>query len=348
MGMGVLLKKISPKLYNILIPKIRKYSVLHQIRNDITISEKVCEDKEEIQYIVLNGHVGEAVRVMRALGEFRKFYSEDNIKPEFADGTLRNNKVIDKIIVITTRRKAAVARLWNNADEVIELPEHEVMAIQRYSEYTFGYKNILLPFRDFKNSYYFRLYGLSSMDIGWALQIPPYKEKIIPCKYGEWTINQGKKMIKKYGIKKNEAVILIPSALTCPNFPDVFWKKLISKFINKGKTVFVNCSTKQDQKIADCGAITIDFPMDVFLYFCEYAGKVISNQSGLGDLVVWSGRNISCDMLIYDETGNEMAHNYIMNYLGETVKKKQYNESTRYFAINDMDISDDRIYQEFL
>lgn len=63
-GLGILLKKVSPRLFK----RLTQHFTLRQIRNDIIISETVCEDKEGIQYIVLNSHNGEAVRVMSALG----------------------------------------------------------------------------------------------------------------------------------------------------------------------------------------------------------------------------------------------------------------------------------------
>lgn len=281
-------------------------------------------------------------------GGFRKFYSKDNKKPEFSDGTVFNHKVIDKIIVITTKRRAAVARLWDTADDIIELPEHEVEAIQRYSQYPFAHlKNILLPFRT-EDDYFYRLHGISTWSVSWALQIPPYEEQKIPCKYSEWTIEQGREMINQYGVRKNDAVVLIPSAYTLPNFPVTFWEKLVKKLVEKGKQVFVNCSMESDQEIAACGATMIDFPMDVFLYFCEYAGKVISNQSGLGDLIVSSGREISLDMLLYDEVGNNKVREYIHMRLGDGVKKKQHDENYCYYLIDDVDIAGDKIYEEFL
>lgn len=343
-GVGILLKKFAPRIFE----KLVKHCEIRQIRKDMIIGDKVCEKKEGTQYIVLNGHIGEAIRVMRALEKFREFYSKENEKPQFPGGFPSCDKVIDRIIVITTERKAAITRLWNTADDVIILSDKEVLSIIRYTQYPFvHHENVLLPFRwtNMNEEYYYQLHGVSSWSIGWALQIPPCEEKMISCEYSKWTIEQGEKMVNKYGVIKNKAIVLIPSANTLPNFPTKFWEKLITHLLEKGLKVFINYSAENDQKIVGCDAISIDFPMDVFLYFCEYAGKVISNQSGLGDLIVWSGRNIQTDMLIYDEENNSTVCDYTHKYLDGGLKFRQYDEYTKYHLIDDADIEGDSIYE---
>ena len=127
-------------------------------------------------------------------------------------------------------------------------------------------------------------------------------------------INQSNESVlsycRKYGIEKNNSIILAPYAKSVPPISFVFWENLAVKLKRTGYKVFTNTGSTSEVNIP--GTIAISPPFTLIGEVVEYAGAIIALRSGLCDICSYTSAK---KVVLYPRRAWEYGEDYI-NHVG--------------------------------
>ena len=130
---------------------------------------------------------------------------------------------------------------------------------------------------------------------------------------------------EKKGLCKGKTVILSPYSNTLADLPDVFWKKLAKKLMERGYIVCTNSSGDTEPPVT--GTESVFFPLDIAPQFLNEAGYFIGIRSGFCDVISGSAAK---KIVLYDKDN------------------RFYNASAfEYFSLNAMGLCTDAIEIQF-
>ena len=100
-----------------------------------------------------------------------------------------------------------------------------------------------------------------------------------------------KELIQKYKAHGQKTVIVMPYADSTPNLPENFWEQLIENLRSRGYTVFTNVASPFEKTLKN--TTPLFFELSKIADVAEVFENIISNRSGISDLVVYTNANVT-------------------------------------------------------
>jgi hypothetical protein len=107
----------------------------------------------------------------------------------------------------------------------------------------------------------------------------PFDTKLKLPSLSEETLYKSEKFAIANGITKGNSIILFPNARTLKSCPSNFWRALVDRLKSHGLKVFSNFVPGSGEEHLE-GAMPLDFPLELSIPLCEYAGFTISTLTG--------------------------------------------------------------------
>lgn len=273
-----------------------KYNIKRIIRGQQILEQKCSPDKSNI-YVIVNRHIGDAMRIIRGLHNIKKYYGESASRYHFEDipdkrNSFEKRKVIKKIILITTPVITGLAKLYpNDWDEIITLPKADVDCVEFYAISTPGkFKNIICD-ENAKNHFgnnfdetvwvKYILHNCSYMAYETAVPRHYFNDRSsmqINDKLNEEVDNY----IKEIELNIEKSVILCPAAQSSGILTNELWEDLVLHINQQGYKVYTNVHG-EEKPIK--GTEGLDVSLDKIITMAKKGVRIIGVQSGLLDVI---------------------------------------------------------------
>ena len=313
---GSVLKSSNCDLYDdcdLLIDSSKRIfeSRLKKIINGMRIAEKYCLYTNSIFYMILNRHIGDAARVLKAVKGIKDYYGltasryhfhSDDLNSEEAKSKgvkreFKKRKCIEKIVVVTNKSISGVAKLYSKyIDDIIVLQQNDLNDFELYAYSGLGmHENImadqfpggkLLGRWNFDEGSWVRWLMFGVNDTMWNLCMP-VKLKGSECNMSvdEETRSKVNQIVAKLNIDIEKAVILCPIAKSSSMIADSIWQKFVKIIKAKGFDVYTNIGPGEKGILG-----TKDLPVGIDEIVClsNKGARVVGVQCGLMDILLWA------------------------------------------------------------
>lgn len=313
---GSVLKSSNCDLYDdcdLLIDSSKRIfkSRLEKIINGMQIAEKYCLYTNSIFYMILNRHIGDAARVLKAIRGIKDYYGttasryhfhSDDLNSEEAKSKgvkreFKKRKCIEKIVVITNKSISGVAKLYSKyIDDIIVLQQNDLNDIELYVYSGLGmHENImtdqfpggkLLGRWNFDEGSWVRWLMFGVNDTMWNLCMP-VKLKGSECNMSvdEETESKVNQIVAKLNIDIEKTVILCPIAKSSSMIAGSIWQKFVKIIKDKGFDVYTNIGPGEKGILG-----TKDLPVSIDEIVClsNKGVRVVGVQCGLMDILLWA------------------------------------------------------------
>lgn len=149
---------------------------LAKIKKGCLLAEKYCPHHPTTSYFILNRDIFSAIRSTSMLEAYSYFYKQGNFEKTEVSYLTRNPKVVDAIVLITTKKLSGVARLCRAVDDVLVLSQGEVDELEAFAQLSENQHKNLFPGEAFPPAGY----SVSSYIANKRIfpDIPPNEEKM--------------------------------------------------------------------------------------------------------------------------------------------------------------------------
>ena len=284
---------------------------LSHLMHGMQIAEKYCLHSNSIFYMILNRHIGDAARVLKAVKGIKNYYGpeasrfhfgSDNLNSEEAKAKgikkeFEKRKCIKKIVVVTNKSISGVARLYSkNIDDIIILSQLDLNDLELYAYSGVGmHENImtdqfpggkLLGRWNFDEGSWVRWLMFGVNDTMWNLCMP-VRLKESECNMEVYSDTEIKvsKLLSNLKIDVDKLVILCPVAKSSSMLARTIWEKLTKKLKDIGYSLYTNIGPGE-QPIVGTKALEVD--IDEIVCLSNKGARVIGVQCGLMDILLWS------------------------------------------------------------
>lgn len=226
--------------------------------------KKICRDKKTIYFLCSRG-IGDTILFCTLLPEYRNLHPDKKIalivSERHVDAVKWFEGYYDDLILVN---KAQIDRLnYNQLGRFYFSADnfHYILPIKGIS--ALGYRNI-------------NLLDLFRIELGLSPEIEP----IIPEYKGN--SSKIKELIAQNNIECGKGVILAPYSYSVKSTSLEFWNRLVKQFNDNGYKVITN--VQKGEKALD-DTICCDGSLNETCELAQYCGYVVSNRSGLCDLM---------------------------------------------------------------
>ena len=273
---------------------------LEQLKKGKVLAYKHCVVNDKVFYMVVNRHLGDAIRNFKALKAIKMYYGIEAEKYHFVKGdnltnAIKKKKSIEKIVILTTPSIYGIARLFSEyIDDIIVLPKDELENLELYAVSGCGeHKNIIcdsnVEVRVKKNwttdeGEFVRTKMFGFGDLNWDVCLPKdMKQYFGTMKIDEKTVQETNLIINKLGLNKTNSVIFCPKAQSSGMLEEKIWDQFSELLQKKGFVIFTNVHGAE-KPINGSKALNVGVDILVCLASCGY--RIIGVQSGLIDVLV--------------------------------------------------------------
>lgn len=196
------------------------------------------------------------------------------------------HKITNNINLIMPGRQASLALLFPGPYNTRAVHGHERlwMHCQLFSPAPMFHPDVPFPVHpafvaDGRGVHLMDKQGFSFADVlRHILRIPFDSPLQSPVCSGE-LYDKAEQFAKANGITKGGSAIIFPSARTIKSCPLVFWNGLVNRLKLMGINVFSNYVPGTGEELLE-GSTPLDFPLELSIPLCEYAGFTISTLTG--------------------------------------------------------------------
>lgn len=273
---------------------------LGQLIHGKELADKYCTSDSSIFYMVVNRHLGDAVRNFKALKAIKLYYGIGAEKYHFVkeddySNAIKKKKCIKKLVILTTQSIYGIARLYSQyLDDIIvmkreELDDLELYAISGCGEHHNIFCDTNLEIRIKRNwetdeGEYVRTKMFGFGDLNWDICLPrDMKNCFGNMKIDEQTKRETQKIISELKLNDKTTIIFCPRAQSSGMLELEIWNRF-SKFLqNKGFQIFTN--VHGEEKAIE-GTIPLEIKVDILACLANLGYRIIGVQSGLMDVLV--------------------------------------------------------------
>ena len=264
------------------------------------LADRYCTLDNTDFYIVVNRHLGDAIRTLRYLPAIRQYYGEQASRNHFQEknvqaAVFRKKKLIKRLFVITTPSITGIAKLFSrHLDGIITLNKPEVDAIELYAFSGCGkHHNIICDTHagarvrsnwETDEGEYTRTLMFGVGDLNWELCLPKEtSEYFANAEIDEATLEETKEIIRKNDMPVEHTVLLSPVAQSSSMLEEQTWIQFCKWLKERGFKVFTNVHGKE---MPIEGSSPLDVGVNVIACLASMGYRIIGVQSGLVDVTV--------------------------------------------------------------
>lgn len=303
---------------------------IKKIERGYELACKYVENEQSTHYFIQNRHIGDATRNLKLIKPFKLYYSGDS-RYHFENKKGKVCKMFPKqfeckkVVVITGRVIAGVAKLFPEVDDVVILSSDELSALEAYANSGICVHTTLHPDEDRKNWLKAEMFGVPS--ISWNLCIPNELEKGYPV-ISERVVQAGIDILNRENVVPKKVLILCPYAKSSTYMSGEIWEKIILKYTEREYTIFTNVAPNEQELH---GTRRLQVPVDALVGMVYQGCEMIGLQSGLVDTLVWSGLKTRMAVIIYAKRAQDLQYAYNRGVNGIQVRKN----NLTYFLFRD-------------
>lgn len=257
------------------------------------LAQKYCDPNPNIHYLIQNRHVGDSMRNLKILKAFKNYYSGSetlHFQEEYFGGkdvpTFRRDRIVEKVVIVTTSLLSGVARLCEDVDEIIVLTKDELYSLDKYSMLQSKMHQNLHPdeLNGYLNHYLFLMYGTGCLSQ--QMMAPPESVRRFASDFSvsEKSLDEAQKFLETLNMPTNKILILVSFARSSPSLAQNELQKLIDYSKKNGDQVFTNCGPHEEPLE---GTDRLYVSVDIFAALIKLGCKVVGVQCGLVDVIVW-------------------------------------------------------------
>lgn len=275
------------------------FNRIERIKKGFEVAKQYCELENTTIYIILNRHTGDAARVLEILDSVKSYYGNNSDRFHFLDGQsqmnpMKKTKLIEKLVVVTTRSISGVAKLYSYAfDELIVLPKDQLDYLEMYSCSPCAvHQNIVCDEDAYRIVYgrwrtdegsWARSALVGCHDFRWYLSLPKSAIKKTDMAIDDKTISSMQEVIKGHSIDLDKTVIICPHAKNSSMLPEQCWVLFSEELKKNGYRVFTN-AIGDEPTVEGTERLSVD--MDIMVCLANRGCKIIGVQSGLMDILI--------------------------------------------------------------
>ncbi|MFR1632143.1 MAG: hypothetical protein ACLSU0_03135 [Oscillospiraceae bacterium] len=284
---------------------------LEKVMRGMQLAEKYCLYSNSVLYMILNRHIGDAARVLKAVKGIRDYYGADAPRYHFGSDDLNSEearakgikktfakrKCIKKIVVITNQSISGVARLYSKyIDDIVVLSQNELNDIELYAYSGLGmHENImtdqfpggkLLGRWNFDEGSWVRWLMFGVNDTMWNLCMPiRLQGSECHMEVSSATMDKVNVELLKLKVDPTKLVILCPIAKSSSMLPTLIWEKFAAYAKNEGYKVYTNVGPNE-KPIS--GTKELPVGIDEIVCLSNMGAKIVGVQCGLMDILSWA------------------------------------------------------------
>lgn len=334
---GIDLKNLmNPSLYklmqykNSLIQQVSNHSFIFDDNINLKIDKfwegykianRVCSFDLTVLYVIVNRHIGDAIRYLRCLRYIKDYYSDRNSEYHFNDNNIQNKlfkkkKKIQQIHVLTRKPLDGVAKLYDGIDTITILDKNELTLLEFYAASGISLHNNIICDEDAKRQVlgawstdegaYTRALMFGVTDFMWDLCVPK-TIKFSLMRIGDETERATKSYIARENFNIEKSIILCPYAQSSSSASYDYFNNFIDVLNEKGFVVYTNIANN-DEVLPKTKPLSVS--IDVLACLAKYGVRVIGVQSGVMDVLSKiTPQNLTTIFIIKTDNDRQYAQN---------------------------------------
>lgn len=284
---------------------------LEMVMRGMQLAERYCLYSNSVLYMILNRHIGDAARVLKAVKGIRDYYGADAPRYHFGSDDLNSEearakglkkpfakrKCIKKIVIITNQSISGVARLYSKyIDDIVVLLQNELNDIELYAYSGLGiHENImtdqfpggkLLGRWNFDEGSWVRWLMFGVNDTMWSLCMPTrLRGSECHMEVDDLTIEKTNKIISDLKIEPSKLVVFCPIAKSSSMLSTEVWEKFGRRLKRNGYDVYTNVGPNE-KPVNGTRALAVS--IDEIVCLSNMGARVVGVQCGLMDILSWA------------------------------------------------------------
>ena len=240
----------------------------------------VSQYGEDTHFIALKGHIGDAAVSCSVVKAYKTYHNDGQM---YCQGTDCEKSRVKKVVVITNELLAGVARLYEDIDEIIILPDKCLSNLWAYTVSSLKReKNLYAGYPDS-----FSWERLKVLNVSWQhwLMCVPLGIEGGRARRTEKSRQAEEQVIDSYNILPENTVILCPYAKTTSILSLDAWDGIVKEYQRRGYRVFTNVGP-QEMELE--GTERLQIPIDALVGIVDAGCMVVGVQSGIIDVLKYA------------------------------------------------------------